>query len=113
MVFLAGKLWKQAVATYTNFYFGFRNNSDWFVNSPKEFSNFCYSTPDYRVAVVGMCSALTEASLHIFVTEWTPTLNHAKGSIAAKDLPYGYIFAIFMVRVEQSVISISISKLGF
>ena len=60
-----------------------------------------------------MCSALNEASLHIFLTEWTPTLNDAKGSIGAKDLSYGYLFAIFMVRVEKSVISIFISKLGF
>ncbi|CAF0846796.1 unnamed protein product [Adineta ricciae] len=51
---------------------------------------------DYRIAVVGMCSALNEASVHVFITEWTPTLNHANGSIGAKDLPYGYIFAIFM-----------------
>ncbi|CAF0828750.1 unnamed protein product [Adineta ricciae] len=51
---------------------------------------------DYRIVVVGICSALNEASIHIFITEWTPTLNHANGSIGAKDLPYGYIFAIFM-----------------
>ncbi|UJR32778.1 hypothetical protein I4U23_020238 [Adineta vaga] len=51
---------------------------------------------DPRIVILGMCTALFEASLHIFVTEWTPTLQQAVSPTGSNKLPLGFIFAIFM-----------------
>jgi hypothetical protein len=47
-----------------------------------------------------MSSALFDAVLYIFVIEWTPTLQRARNNNENNRLPFGIIFAVFMVRIN-------------
>ena len=46
-----------------------------------------------------MTQSLFEASMYTFVFMWTPALEKAVGNDAAIKLPYGWIFASFMVSL--------------
>jgi len=55
---------------------------------------------DPRIVLLGLSSAFFEASLHIFIIEWTPVLLIAANSTDHKSLPLGFIFAGFLVRID-------------
>ena len=61
---------------------------------------------DRKVFLLGIVQALFEASMYVFVLEWTPALTQALGQsvIDKKDntkppIPHGYVFASYMVAM--------------
>jgi hypothetical protein len=48
-----------------------------------------------------MAAALFDASLYVYVIEWTPTLQRAQGPNDNHTLPFGIIFAVYMVRINK------------
>lgn len=61
---------------------------------------------DRKVFLLGIVQALFEASMYVFVLEWTPALTQAlnKSEIDKKDnknppIPHGYVFASYMVAM--------------
>ena len=55
---------------------------------------------DPRIVLLGFSLAFFEASLYIYVIEWTPALQQAAGAANQELLPLGFIFALFMVRCD-------------
>jgi len=81
----------EIVATFTNAFQAFRE--------------------DIRVPILGMVQSLFEGSMYTFVFMWTPALT--SGQTGLVDLPFGLIFACFMVciMIGSSIFSIMLSKL--
>jgi hypothetical protein len=61
----------------------------------------CFDLSDPRIVLLGMASALFDASLYVYVIEWTPALQGAQDPKNNHPLPFGIIFAIFSVRVHK------------
>ncbi len=61
----------------------------------------CFDIIDPRIVVFGMAAALFDASMYIYVIEWTPALQRAQDSKNNHPLPFGIIFSIFSVRVHK------------
>lgn len=52
---------------------------------------------DLRVILLGMVTALFDATIYIFVIEWTPALQQADRWVIYEPLPLGLIFSCYMV----------------
>ncbi|CAF1431225.1 unnamed protein product, partial [Adineta steineri] len=52
---------------------------------------------DPRIVVLGLCIASFEASLFLFIMNWTPVLERTRSSTDQNPLPLGFIFAGYMV----------------
>ncbi|CAF1302001.1 unnamed protein product [Adineta steineri] len=52
---------------------------------------------DPRIVVLGLCLALFEASLFLFVINWTPVFERTRSSTDQNSLPLGFIFAGYML----------------
>jgi len=61
----------------------------------------CFDLLDPRIVLLGMAAALFDASLYVYVIEWTPTLQRAQGPNDNHTLPFGIIFAVYMVRINK------------
>ncbi len=61
----------------------------------------CFDLSDPRIVLLGMAAALFDASLYVYVIEWTPALQRAQDPKNNHPLPFGIIFAIFSVRVHK------------
>ncbi|CAF0978306.1 unnamed protein product [Rotaria sp. Silwood1] len=48
-----------------------------------------------RIVLLGLSSALFDASLHMFIIEWTPILQRARSVTGQTSLPLGFIFAVY------------------
>ena len=48
---------------------------------------------------LGLIQSLFEASMYVFVLEWTPALT-----IENENIPHGFIFAAYMVRRRAHLI---------
>ncbi|CAF1175357.1 unnamed protein product [Adineta steineri] len=51
---------------------------------------------DPRIVVLGLCIASFEASLFLFIMNWTPVLERTRSSTDQNPLPLGFIFAGYM-----------------
>ncbi|CAF4117438.1 unnamed protein product [Adineta steineri] len=52
---------------------------------------------DLRIVLVGLITALFDATIYIFVIEWTPALQHASKWTIYEPLPLGIIFSCHML----------------
>ncbi|CAF3886828.1 unnamed protein product [Adineta steineri] len=52
---------------------------------------------DPRIVILGLCIAAFEASLFLFIINWTPVLERTRSSTDQNSLPLGFIFAGYMV----------------
>lgn len=64
---------------------------------------FCFSSEDRKIFFLGIVQALFEASMYVFVLEWTPALTEAlnKGFIDKTDnknppIPHGLKIELFL-----------------
>jgi hypothetical protein len=98
------------------------------------FRSHVYADP--KVPILGLTQSLFEGSMYVFVFMWTPTLNEVRTTphaphallqcsrltigiprVCVQDpsapegqvLPYGVIFACFMVRPARRVLRVSLS----
>ncbi len=51
---------------------------------------------DRKILLLGLIQSLFEGPMYVFILEWTPALTIDKTS---SSLPYGYIFAAYMIAV--------------
>jgi len=62
---------------------------------------------DKKILVLGVMQSLFEASMYTFVFMWSPCLDEAVG--ASKKVPYGLVFACFMVAIMLGSFLFSLS----
>lgn len=65
-----------------------------------------------KISLLGAVSALFEASMYSFVFMWSPILISAAKEYGLGDLPFGMIFACFMVciMIGSSLFSIGMQR---
>jgi len=75
-----------------------------FVNAAKALAS------DKKILILGVMQSLFEASMYTFVFMWSPSLDDATGP--EKKVPYGLVFACFMVAIMigSSIFSIAINR---
>ena len=73
-------------------------NCNAFTIKPRKTNRF-YFFQDRKVLYLGIIQAFFEASLFIFVFEWTPVLTKAalSNTSMSEAIPHGLIFSAFMV----------------
>jgi MFS family permease len=54
---------------------------------------------DSKVIILGIVQSLFEASMYTFVFMWTPALQEEEAGKSAEPLPFGLIFATYMVAI--------------
>ncbi|CAF1014426.1 unnamed protein product [Adineta steineri] len=55
---------------------------------------------DPRIVILGLCIAAFEASLFLFIINWTPVLERTRSSTDQNSLPLGFIFAGYMSLIS-------------
>jgi len=77
------------------------NYGDSEINISQTFKNAILALKsDYRIPLLGCVQSLFEASMYVFVFEWTPVLEHASSESFKEDPGlYGLIFAAYMVSI--------------
>jgi hypothetical protein len=61
----------------------------------------CFDLSDPRIVLLGMTAALFDASLYVYLVEWTPALQRAQNPNDNHPLPFGIIYALCMVRTNK------------
>ncbi len=56
---------------------------------------------DPRIVLLGVAAALFDASLYVYLFEWTPILQRAQSPNDIHPLPFGIIYALCMVRIDK------------
>jgi len=67
---------------------------------------------DIRIPIIGLVQSLFEGSMYTFVFMWTPALTASMTSEEKSSLPFGLIFACYMVciMIGSSLFNVMISK---
>jgi MFS family permease len=89
------------------------NYGDSTINVSQTFSNaVTILRNDPKVPILGLTQSLFEGSMYVFVFMWTPALNEDPNAIKDQALPYGVIFACFMVciMVGSSIFTLLVQK---
>jgi len=88
------------------------NYGDANINVSQTFTNaISILSKDRKVCLLGVIQSLFEASMYVFVFMWTPALNEDP-SANQQQLPYGVIFACFMVciMVGSSIFTLLVQR---
>jgi hypothetical protein len=61
----------------------------------------CFDLLDPRIVLLGMAASLFDASVHVYMIEWTPALERTQSPNDNHTLPFGVIFALCTVRINK------------
>lgn len=89
------------------------NYGDASINVSQTFTNaVTILRNDPKVPILGLTQSLFEGSMYVFVFMWTPTLNEDPSAPEGQVLPYGVIFACFMVciMVGSSIFTLLVQR---
>ena len=53
---------------------------------------------DIRIPILGIVQSLFEAAMYTFVFMWTPALTSSLSTEEKEEIPFGLIFACYMVN---------------